>query len=785
MYVIKMEERKYTVISDKRDWDNNINYAIMYYWENGIRKIEQKEIKHNYFYSLPNVRWDPNKYRVLKGFKSVYGDDLNKVIIKDNLSIDEYKAIKIEHEGELYESDVRPLDRFLWEEKPKFSKNIRTWYLDIEILKDKKGQYSSVDEAKNKVSAITVYDNVLMKYYVLLLTDDVQKVTKTEIDDRIIYKFKKEKDLLLFFISLIEKLDPDCFTGWNVMGFDMPYLLYRMENLDIEYKRISPLYNVKFGRRGGNFDSYVTYIVYIKGRVIMDLMDISKLFWLGTDVGYSLESQSQKYLGEGKIKIGDIDQAYKDNFPLFVEYNIKDVKLCIDLDGENKLISNMQSFQDVISINLNETLIAGRTINSYIKQHSDIVLDNSDPKPVEKIPGGYVVPTDNGIFDDVIKFDFASHYPSFIRTYNVSPDTVVRDPTEEEKKNLIHFYCWYKWGDSKTGSSGAVVVLNPTEEEKKSLVFFEVYFRKDFRGSITKIVDDLTDRRLKYKKEGDVSLSTVYKRMINSIYGQFIYKYSRFFSNSCGKAITLGCQTLTKGVIDLIGYRNIAQVLLGDTDSFCAKMNPGHDTKELIESMDLIFQNLAEKHNLDPDDNYSRLELEDEIDKIILFGVKKKYVEKIGNKQKVVGLELIRKDFPLALKEFQQELINYIFNNDKAKLSGLREIRRDIKDKIKTKIILKEYDYFSMPTVIRKNIEEYENETAEKKALRNSKLKISMNETFYILPCVGEKDLAFKTLKDLDGLNYEPDYERIVDKVFANVGIWEGLFVKQTRLGDY
>jgi len=1130
-----MTEREYTVISDKRDWDNNINYAIMYYWENGVRKIEQKEIIYNYFYALPGVNWDHSKFRVLKGFTNVYGNQVNKIIPKENLSIDQYKEIKAEHEGQLCESDVRAVDRFLWEEKPKFSKHIRTWYLDIEILRNKDGQYSSVDEATNKVTAITLYDNVLRKYYVLLLTDDVEKRTKTEIGDRIIYKFRDERNLLDAFIQLVEKLDPDCFTGWNVMGFDMPYLLYRMDNLNIEYRRISPLFNVKFGRRGGNFTSYVTYSVYIKGRVIMDLMDISKLFWLGTDVGYSLEAQSRKYLNDGKIKIGDIDKAYREDFERFVEYNVKDVTLCIDLDKENKLISNMQSFQDVISINLNETPVAGRTINSYIKQHTNIILDNSHPKPVERIPGGYVVPTAKGIYDNVIKFDFASHYPSFIRTYNVSPDTVVHDPTEEEKKNLIHFYCWYEWGDEKSGSSGAVVMLNPTEAEKKRLEYFEVYFRKDKRGIITKIVDELTDMRLKYKKEKNTSLSTVYKRMINcfsgdhdvltpngiknikdfkigddiytlnpdtqeaeldkvkrvyeydykgemyefknrgvdffvtpnhriyhkihynckdfgnikykeakdifkqglfnlpdnvkmpdtnytgkidlvkfwnktdldcnnyfirignsikkipryynsdhflkflgwfisegslqhikisnsyvvtinqsrkinpdkcreleklldmmglewkiyddnktykitseflykflekycgkgsynkkipkwcfdfsnhdlrelykslmlgdgdktgfryttkseqlandflylclrigkvakmykqqpcntyririrdnpvcsisrrdktiipydgkvycieceknhiimvgrnnklrwcgqSVYGQFIYKYSRFFNNSCGKVITLGCQTLTKGVIDLIGYRNIAEVLMGDTDSFCAKMFKGHDTKELLETMELIFENCCKKYNLSTETNYSKLELEDEIDKMILFGVKKKYVEKIGEEQKVIGLELIRKDFPLALKEFQQKSIDYIFDNHRPTLTGLREIKRDIQDKIRTKIMLKEYEYFAMPTVIRKHIDEYVTETAEKKSLRNSGLKISINETFFILPCVGNNDLAFKSIEDLKKLSYKPDYDRIVGKVFGNVGIWESLFIKQAKLGDF
>jgi len=38
--------RQYTVVTDKRDWENKVVYAIMFYWENGERKFEQKEIPY-------------------------------------------------------------------------------------------------------------------------------------------------------------------------------------------------------------------------------------------------------------------------------------------------------------------------------------------------------------------------------------------------------------------------------------------------------------------------------------------------------------------------------------------------------------------------------------------------------------------------------------------------------------------------------------------------------------------------------------------------------------------
>jgi DNA polymerase, archaea type len=536
----------------------------------------------------------------------------------------------------------------------------------------------------------------------------------------------------------------------------------------------------------GEFKQNITFEVNIKGRIIMDLMDISKLYWLGTDVGYSLESQSQKFLGEGKIKIGDIDKCYNEDFEKFVEYNVKDVELCVRLDKVNKLIENMQSFQDIISINLDDTPVAGKTIYYYMKQYSSIVLDNSYTKPSERIPGGYVLDVPNGIFDNVLKFDFASHYPSDMRQMNISTDTTVKNPSDMDKPNLIHFSCYYHYDTE--GKSFKVIL--PGENKPANAQFFEVWFRKDVRGIIPIMLDDLTEKRLHYKKIGDSSKSTVYKRLLNSFFGIFSYKNSRFFNLDCGRAITLSCQYITRKHIQRIESKGYGKGILSDTDSIA--FNIFNNAK--VEDIEKLSKELLEefKKECNIDKMYSKFELEDKIDRIILYGVKKKYAEKINHiikddkdKPKIIGLECIRKDCPSALKEFQLKAIDYILNTEKPNLKSLNEIKNIIKDKIRLAINNKDYLYFAMPTVIKKEIDQYESNTAEKKALKNSGLKISINENFYILPCVGNNDLAFKSVSDLDKHQFQPDYEMICDKIFNNIGIWENLFVKQMTLGGY
>jgi DNA polymerase I len=1126
--------KEYSVITFKSDRVNGKTYALSYYWENNERKCDKEEITDKFFYSDTNIIWDSEKFDTNEEYYNVFGNKVNKIVPKFDIKYDDYKQISDNIKGFVFETDVKPLDRHLWQNTPKFTRNIRKWYIDIEILRDDKGQYCSPDVATNKIASITFYDSFNKKYYVLLLTDKKDSIKK---DDRYVYTFTDEVKMLEAFLKSVEQLQPDYFTGWNVVGFDMPYLIKRLEILGLDNRRLSPIWSVKLDTK--MFKNNISFNITIKGRGIIDLMEIAKQFWMGTDVGYSLEAQSQKWLGEGKIKIGDIDKAYKNDFWHFVEYNVKDVELCVKLDEKKRLITDMQEFQDLISINLFDTPIAGRIINSYIKQHTDIVLGDSYVKEEFDLPGGYVHPVSKGIFKNVHKFDFASHYPAIIRSYNISNDTIVNDPTEEEKKDLIHFSCYYRYVDEE-GTKGYQIVLDD-EKRKENDLFFEVWFKKDFRGSITKVVDILTEERLKMKRSGNKSRSTVLKRMINcfsgdhdvltpkgiknikdfkigdpvytlnpetqkaeldnvirvyeydykgdmykfenrgvdwivtpnhrifykkhykrktrgklfweeasdiynrgklnlpdicpmpdnrssnnidlfdyidnkkieehidgikhiktsfyhskntyksipryfnkedfmkllgiyisegclhyiknsnsfiitlsqsmkvnsenckkieeflnnmklewknyttkeykicsrllykfleeycgkgsynkkipsfvwefdnkylkvlydylmmgdgdksgfrystvsktlakdflylclrlginakmyyqtdckcktyririrdglvnsiskkdrqiidyagkvycieceknhiimagrnnklkwisqSIYGQYSYKYSRFFNDKCAMAITLIGQYLTKNIIKRIEMLKQGKAVMGDTDSFAIDLY-NTSKSDILQTAKEVFDKSFIEHNLPK--IYSELELEAIIDKMILFGVKKKYAQLIGKDTKIQGLEMIRRDFPEALKDFQRIMIKRIFDNENTTLTDLKSIRKQIESKIRDSINSKEYMYIAMPTVIKKPIDEYDSNTMEKKALKNSGLKISTNEMFYIIHCQINKPIAFKNIEELEKLQFKIDYDVTIDKIFGNISIFEDLFIKQQTLFNY
>ena len=71
---------------------------------------------------------------------------------------------------------------------------------------------------------------------VLDTCDNLKEIENSRIDT-----FKKEKDLLLGWTKLIKEEDPDIITGYNIFGFDYPFMYTRTQELDIspEFLKLS------------------------------------------------------------------------------------------------------------------------------------------------------------------------------------------------------------------------------------------------------------------------------------------------------------------------------------------------------------------------------------------------------------------------------------------------------------------------------------------------------------------------------------------------------------------
>ena len=200
---------------------------------------------------------------------------------------------------------------------------------------------------------------------------------------------------------------------------------------------------------------------------------------------------------------------------------------------------------------------------------------NAENHAKKKYPGAFVLTPEPGIYDKVVDFDFASLYPSLIRTYNIGLNNFIMR-TEDP---LVGYDLAYN--RDKVPEKVAMIV-DPMFTNKKVLIPKEKLFKtiKDdklvhtINGCLytnhkkevsyySLILENLLGSRKNYKNlmfeakdKGDKELKDlyftkqlVYKVLANTLYGVIANKSFRFFNLACAAAITLSGQEAIKASI--------------------------------------------------------------------------------------------------------------------------------------------------------------------------------------------------------------------------------------------
>lgn len=152
--------------------------------------------------------------------------------------------------------------------------------------------------------------------------------TCSNIPGSIVISCKTEKELIKKWVEIINNINPDIITGYNILGFDFNYLYYRAIELNcVEYlcnlgKLVEPIKECEFDENGcckthwikktlsssALGDNFLKYI-NTEGRVIIDLM---KVIQSGHNLDtYKLDNVSSHFIN-GKIKnINILDNKIK------------------------------------------------------------------------------------------------------------------------------------------------------------------------------------------------------------------------------------------------------------------------------------------------------------------------------------------------------------------------------------------------------------------------------------------------------------------------------------------
>ena len=250
---------------------------------------------------------------------------------------------------------------------------------------------------------------------------------------RYIY-FEREEDMLKYFLQIVSQVP--ILSGWNCIQFDWNYITHRIRNyfpdLSITLSSCTQSLVTKgfTNQRGDKIE-----LPMPQHTLIIDMMDVIDMDMAVMPIkeSKSLEYISSETPGLGIHKIqydGDLQDLYETDYPRYVFYNAIDSILVQLINYRYKTLDNIYTqalychtkIQDCFSkIALSEALVFLDFYNRGIK----VVYDRKESLERGRLLGAYVKNPIPGLHSFVTCNDFASLYPSTIRTCNLSYENFV------------------------------------------------------------------------------------------------------------------------------------------------------------------------------------------------------------------------------------------------------------------------------------------------------------------------------------------------------------------------
>ena len=463
--------------------------------------------------------------------------------------------------------------------------------------------------------------------------------------------FRSEKELLEALLRIIEEFDPDIITGYNINGFDVPYLLDRLKKFGLSTamgRCDKPVMSKTFA---GSQETEIA------GRVAVDVYQLLK-----RDVSvrlhrYNLDTAAKVLIGQEKVNVKhtEIPTMWAKDIARFTEYTRKDALLAIQLLLERRMLGK---FIEVAKISgtLLQDCLKGQTVrietmvlHEFKKRGLVMPSRPSDAEAAkrieEKIKGGAVLEPKRGLHvDTVLVLDFQALYPSIIKTFNVSIDALLLD--------------------SSANSSALSELRHNTAPNGARFVDGAVY-----EGVFPTLIKNLLAARLEVKRAMKIASGDerrvldakqhALKILANSFYGYCGYARARLFRSEVANAITAYGRENIERTRTFVEKTFGAQVIYGDTDSLFIKV-PTTDLNEAQRIGEEIAAAASKQIGL-------HLEFE-KIYRSLLILTKKRYAGwKFERKGEIWedaldmrGIETVRRDWCTLVSDVMLDVLNIV-----------------------------------------------------------------------------------------------------------------------------
>ena len=656
----------------------------------------------------------------------------------------------------VFESDLNKetrvlTDLYLHDDNP--SEGNVIMYFDIEVSME--NGIPNVMKPNNEITSIAVYDPTVNEYTVFVL--DKEGIYSDKTTDAACIRFcQTEQDLLHKFIVKYEEIQPTIITGWNSNGFDVPYLYNRLKQVcgNGIANKLSPIGKVKYSERLERYK--------IAGVSCLDYLDLYKKFTYTQLQNYRLDTVARTELGRGKVEYdGSLDQLFRDDLAKFIEYNLEDVRLIVDMDKKLNLIELVRGICHIGHVpyedyNMSSRFLEG-TIVTYLHRKGIVVTDKPEKRTMsddeeegnDSFTGAFVKDPIPGLYDWVYSLDLQSLYPSIIMSLNISPETKVGfvknwDMEQHFRKEILAYVIEEK-DNPTTIELDYDAFMSFMVENNLTISSNGVLYSNIKRGIIPEILETWFAQRVEYKNlmkkyvnNGDKDKASYYDRrqhiqkiFLNSLYGVLGLPVFRFYDVDNAAAVTITGQDVIKSTAKVVNKHY--EKLLGvegdhvtyiDTDSIYASAMPimpvDCDPKQFtidkareIETTLNRFYNTFAKKAFNCDSH--KLFIKGESVASTGFWVsKKRYaLDKVYdletnqdvNKMVVKGLDVVRSSFPKVFREFMTQMLKDI----------LKKVPKDNIDEkvLKLKQSLDTVNYLEVArNTSANNITEYDTDTS-------------------------------------------------------------------------
>ena len=553
------------------------------------------------------------------------------------------------------ESDLKPADRYLMERfvtagfAARGEVTRRAGFLEMRNPAVRRDDYRRALRWVSLDIETAGLDGAL--YSVALHSPDDERVLmvsagSVRCDDAPVESFPSEGALLSRLFAWFAEHDPDLVLGWNVVGFDLDFIARRCRRLGVGFDIA----------RGGERSAVLqpgsasgTYVARIPGRVVLDGIDtLRTAFW--SFESFALENVAQEMLGRGKRiehtgdRVGEIIRLYEQDRARLAAYNIEDCRLVAGIVEKAGLVEFSMRRAELTGLGMDRQ---GGSVAAFdnlylprLHRAGRVAPDVVDARSGEGSPGGYVLDSRPGLYDNVLVLDFKSLYPSIIRTFGIDP------------------YALHAPGEDRIeGFQGGT-------------------FARE--GAILpELVRSIWEERDRAKERGDAAMSQATKILMNSFYGILGASGCRFHDSRLASSITRRGHEIIRRTRDVIEEGG-ETVIYGDTDSLFVLLGAGVEESEARERGSAIAavlnewwrRTVAGEHRLE---SFLEIEFETHFLKFLMptvrgdvTGSKKRYAGMVrsrdgGHDFVFKGLESVRTDWTPLARSFQRELYRRVF----------------------------------------------------------------------------------------------------------------------------